>query len=307
MGSSPAFSAQDENPTRSVKRIATSTAPLRRRCASERASHACSAPRPSSRMALGRSSLVDRELTRYPAAQLAGGRERVAVAAAVAGQQAADELRGRDEVRVRVRSHRGAQRLGGLAVGRAAARSRRTSGRGDILSHRARSRKGRRAGSQRSRGLALGLRLARWDTAVSGRDALAGGRVGLARRRPALPGRERASVPRGRAGVARGRAAVPGGAVPLDPDPEPPGPADGVSAARPASRASGPGGGWGGARGRRRAATAAATAAGPDPPPPSRTRRARPHLAGPPAAPPAPPRRAGSRPSARSAREARAP
>ena len=53
--SSPASSAQEEKPTMSVNRIATSTFPRPRPCASESACQAWRAPSPSSRSALGRS------------------------------------------------------------------------------------------------------------------------------------------------------------------------------------------------------------------------------------------------------------
>ena len=58
VASSPAFSAHDEKPTRSVNRIATSTEPRRRRCAADSASQAPSAARPSSPIALGRSAVL---------------------------------------------------------------------------------------------------------------------------------------------------------------------------------------------------------------------------------------------------------
>src|SRR5215218_1153092 len=56
--SSPASSTQSENPTRSVKRIVTSASPCPRPWASDSDCQTCSAPIPSSRSALGRSSPI---------------------------------------------------------------------------------------------------------------------------------------------------------------------------------------------------------------------------------------------------------
>src|SRR5256714_1176472 len=56
--SSPASSAQSENPTRSVKTIARSCSPRPRPCASAIACHTCSAVRPASRSTPGRSAVT---------------------------------------------------------------------------------------------------------------------------------------------------------------------------------------------------------------------------------------------------------